>query len=218
VNPGPRNCMIQLQASPEGEERFFSLTVEEWIRDHAIARSGKLAFWDSVCIPSFADSPQTPPPPRQYIAVSNRTGLSFIDQFFLLFELLYSVRLVAVSCLYIFFVPGLCCENIGKGSWHLILLFSLGWIRCICRSWTALLRGEAIVDVVLDFIKGLAVFHEARCSGRLFQDSWLCTFFNGREKQVESVFLSGCCEFIFRKLRVIRNELQFRQVCKHFRP
>ncbi len=44
VNPGPRNCTIQLQASPEGEERFFSLTVEEWIRGHAIARSGKLAF------------------------------------------------------------------------------------------------------------------------------------------------------------------------------
>ncbi len=73
------------------------------------------------------------------------------------------------------------------------------------------------MDVVLDFIKGLAVFHEARCSGRFFQDSGLCTFFNGRKKQVESVFLSGCCEFIFRKLRVIRNELQFRQVCKHFR-
>jgi hypothetical protein len=45
VNPGPRNCTIQLQASPEGVlERFFSLTVEEWIRGHAIVRSGKLPF------------------------------------------------------------------------------------------------------------------------------------------------------------------------------
>ncbi len=41
---GPRNCTIQLQASPEREERFFSLTVEEWIRGRAIARSGNLAF------------------------------------------------------------------------------------------------------------------------------------------------------------------------------
>ncbi len=39
VNPGPRNCTIQLQTSPEREERFFSLTVEELIRGHAIARS-----------------------------------------------------------------------------------------------------------------------------------------------------------------------------------
>ncbi len=35
---------FQSQASPEGDERFFSLTVEEWIRGHAIARSGKLGF------------------------------------------------------------------------------------------------------------------------------------------------------------------------------
>jgi hypothetical protein len=44
VNPGPRNCTIQLQASPEREERCFSLTVEEWIRGHASTRSGHLAF------------------------------------------------------------------------------------------------------------------------------------------------------------------------------
>jgi hypothetical protein len=50
-----------------------------------------------------------------------------------------------------------------------------------------LLRGEAIVDVVLDLIKRLAAFHEAICSGRLFQDSELCTFFNGIPSYTEAV-------------------------------
>ncbi len=42
------------------------------------------------------------------------------------------------------------------------------------------------MDVVLDLIKRLAAFHEA-ISGRLFQDSELCTFFNGIPSYTEAV-------------------------------